>query len=67
MTRQALNHLLRQIDDLGYVERRSDPADGARRVYLTARGHAAMAAIREAVSELEAHSVPNHVGTRNVM
>jgi len=53
VTRQALNYLLGQMHDLGYLERRSDPADGFRRVYLTARGHAAMAAIREAVAELE--------------
>ena len=54
MTRQALNYLLGQMHGLGYIERRSDPADGTRRVYLTDRGREAMAAIRAAVAELEA-------------
>lgn len=54
MTRQALNYLLGQMEELGYIERRDDPSDGARRVYLTARGHGAMEAIRALVSELEA-------------
>lgn len=53
MTRQALNYLLGQMERLGYVERRSDPGDGARRVYLTERGHRAMAAIRTLVKEVE--------------
>ncbi len=53
MTRQALNYLLGQMEQLGYVERRSDSGDGARRVYLTERGHRAMATIRELVKEIE--------------
>ena len=54
MSRQALNYLLGQMEQLGYLERRSEAGDGARRVYLTARGQSAMSAIRELVAELEA-------------
>jgi len=53
MSRQALNYLLGQLEHLGYLERRRAPGDGARRVYLTARGDGAMTAIREVVAELE--------------
>ena len=53
MSRQALNYLLGQMEQLGYVERRTAPGDGARRVYLTERGHRAMATIRELVAEVE--------------
>jgi len=54
MSRQALNYLLGQMEQFGYVERRSDPADRTRRVHLTARGAAAMSTIRELVADLEA-------------
>ena len=53
MSRQALNYLLGQMEELGYVERRSDPGDGARRVFLTERGDRAMATIRRLVAEVE--------------
>ena len=53
MTRQALNYLLGQMEQLGYVERRDEPGDGARRVYLTERGHRAMTTIRGLVEEVE--------------
>lgn len=55
MTKQALNYLLNQLEQLGYVERRGDPADPrARRVHLTRRGRATMTAMREIVGEVEA-------------
>jgi len=54
MTRQALNYLLGQLERLGYVERRDDPQDGARRVYVTDRGAQAMDAAREIVADLQA-------------
>jgi DNA-binding MarR family transcriptional regulator len=54
MTRQALNYLLGQMEELGYLERRGEPSGGARRVYLTDRGHSAMETIREVVAALEA-------------
>ena len=55
MTKQALNHLLGQLEKLGYLERQSDPDDlRSKRIALTARGNAAIGVIREAVSEVEA-------------
>jgi DNA-binding MarR family transcriptional regulator len=54
MTKQALNYLLGQLESLGYLERREDPADGrSKRVYLTERGQATRQAIRAAVREVE--------------
>jgi DNA-binding MarR family transcriptional regulator len=55
MSKQALNHLLGQMERLGYLERREDPAHRrARRVQLTCRGQDALHAIREIVREVEA-------------
>jgi DNA-binding MarR family transcriptional regulator len=55
MTKQALNYLLGQMERLGYLERRDDPADQRfKRVHLTRRGHRAIRAIREIVGEVEA-------------
>lgn len=54
MTRQAMNYLLGQLEDLGYIERRADPGDArSRRVYMTPRGVSTIAVIRGAVTELE--------------
>jgi DNA-binding MarR family transcriptional regulator len=54
MTRQAMNYLLGQLEELGYVERRVGPDDvRSRRVYLTPRGTSTIAVIRNAVNELE--------------
>lgn len=38
VSRQALNHLLGQLETLGYLERRVPPDGGRRLVYLTERG-----------------------------
>ena len=55
MTKQAVNHLLGQLERLGYLERRQDPNDlRSKRVALTRRGKAAVRVIREAVAEVEA-------------
>jgi DNA-binding MarR family transcriptional regulator len=55
ISKQALNHLLGQLEKLGYLERRPDPDDlRAKRVALTARGNSAVRVIREAVAEIEA-------------
>src|SRR5215212_10074966 len=49
MTRQAMNYLLVQLEELGYVERRVDPDDvRSRRVYLTPRGVSTISVIRGA-------------------
>lgn len=54
MTRQAMNYLLGQLEELGYIERRIDPDDvRSRRVYMTARGTSTISVIRGAVTELE--------------
>jgi DNA-binding MarR family transcriptional regulator len=55
ISKQALNYLLGQIERLGYLERRQDAEDArVKRVHLTARGRAAVRAIREIVLEVEA-------------
>jgi DNA-binding MarR family transcriptional regulator len=53
-SKQALNHLLGQLERLGYLSRRPDPDDRRHtRVDLTDRGRAAIDAIREIVREVE--------------
>jgi DNA-binding MarR family transcriptional regulator len=55
MSKQALNYLLGQMEQLGYLSRELDDADHrSRRVKLTERGNAAIDAIREIVGEVEA-------------
>lgn len=55
ISKQALNHLLGQLEKLGYLERRPDPDDlRSKRIALTARGKSAVRVIREAVAEIEA-------------
>jgi DNA-binding MarR family transcriptional regulator len=55
MTKQAMNYLLGQMQQLGYLTRDDDPADQRfKRVRLTERGHAAAQAIRDIVAEIEA-------------
>jgi DNA-binding MarR family transcriptional regulator len=55
ISKQALNYLLGELERLGYLERRPDPADlRSKRVVLTRRGISTVHAIREAVAELEA-------------
>lgn len=54
MSRQALNYLLAQMEELGYLRRRDAPGDQrSRRIHLTARGRRAMNAIREVVRDVE--------------
>ena len=54
ITKQALNHLLGQLERLGYLERRPDPDDlRSKRIALTRRGASAIVVIREAVGELQ--------------
>lgn len=56
MTRQAMNYLLGQLEELGYIERRVDPDDvRSRRVYLTPRGTSTIGVVRGAVAALERH------------
>lgn len=54
MTKQALNYLLGQLEQLGYLTRETDPGDQrSKRVRLTPRGNAATRAIYEIVQEVE--------------
>jgi len=53
-SKQSINHLLGQLERLGYLERRDDPDDlRSRRVHLTARGKAAGLLMRQTVEEVE--------------
>ena len=55
MSKQALNYLLGELERFGYLARQPDPDDlRSRRIVLTARGHDAVAVIRDAVAEMEA-------------
>jgi len=54
ISRQALNYLLGQLEQLGYIERRPDPHDQrGKRIAVTKRGQAAIRVIRDAVEEIE--------------
>jgi len=54
MSKQALNHLLGQLERRGYLERQPDPDDKrSKRIALTPRGTRAANTIREAVAEME--------------
>jgi DNA-binding MarR family transcriptional regulator len=54
MTKQALNYLLGQLQELGYVTRVTDAADQrSKRIHLTPKGRAVIKAIREIVQDLE--------------
>jgi len=54
MTKQALNYLLGQLEELGYLTREADSNDQrSKRVRLTPRGHDASKAIYEIVQEVE--------------
>lgn len=53
-TKQAMNYLLGQLEQLGYLDRRDDPDDlRSKRVHLTARGETLRAAIRSTVTRIE--------------
>ncbi len=55
MSKQALNYLLGQLEQLGYLTREDDDEDQrSKRIHVTSRGRAAGVAIREIVSEVEA-------------
>jgi DNA-binding MarR family transcriptional regulator len=54
ISKQALNHLLGQLEQRGYISRDPDPEDQrSKRISLTERGTKAGLVIREAVSEME--------------
>ena len=54
MTKQALNYLLGQLEQLGYLTREIDTSDQrSKRIRLTPRGQAATKAIYEIVQDVE--------------
>jgi len=54
ISKQALNYLLGQLEQLGYLERRPDPHDQrGKRIAVTKRGRTAIRIIRKAVDEIE--------------
>jgi DNA-binding MarR family transcriptional regulator len=54
VTKQALNYLLRGLEQNGYLERHPDPEDRrARRIALADRGRALVPVIRAAVADAE--------------
>ena len=54
ISKQALNYLLGQLEQLDYLKRTPDPDDArSKRIALTERGTAAIHVIREAVTEIE--------------
>lgn len=54
VSKQALNHILGQVEKLGYVERRSAPASRGASVHFTDRGWRVLDTIIAAMRELEA-------------
>jgi DNA-binding MarR family transcriptional regulator len=54
MSRQAMNYLLGELEQLGYLERRDDPDDRrSRRIELTTRGLAVRRVLRKSVAGIE--------------
>jgi DNA-binding MarR family transcriptional regulator len=54
MSKQALNYLLGQLQELGYLNRVTDTDDQrSKRIHLTPKGRAVITAIREIVQDLE--------------
>lgn len=61
MTKQALNYLLGQLEETGYLERIDDPEDRrSKRVRVTERGWAAGQTMRAAVGEVEREFIEAH-------
>ena len=55
ITKQAMNYLLGQLEQLGYLVREDDAADRrSRRIHLTARGKAVRRRLRTTVGAIEA-------------
>ena len=54
MTKQALNHLLGQMEKLGYVERRSEAASRLATIHYTERGWEVLEIILATMQRLEA-------------
>lgn len=54
MSKQAMNYLLGQMEQMGYLIRADDPEDHrSKRIHLTRRGDAAGQTMRQTVTEIE--------------
>ncbi len=63
-TKQALNHLLNELEHWGYIRRAPDPDDRrGRLIELTDRGHALLDTIRTLHAEVE-HELRTRLGER---
>jgi DNA-binding MarR family transcriptional regulator len=63
MTKQAVNYLLRQLEDRGYVTLANDEHDQrSKRIELTERGYSAAKNIRATVRQIE-HELERELGT----
>jgi len=61
MSKQALNYLLGQLEETGYLERVDDPDDRrSKRIRMTKRGWAAGKVMRASVGEVEQEFVDAH-------
>ena len=61
MSKQALNYLLGQLEETGYLERVDDPDDRrSKRIRVTKRGWAAGKVMRAAVGEVEQEFIDAH-------
>jgi DNA-binding MarR family transcriptional regulator len=61
MSKQALNYLLGQLEETGYLERVDDPDDRrSKRIRMTKRGWAAGKVMRAAVGEVEQEFIDAH-------
>jgi DNA-binding MarR family transcriptional regulator len=64
ISKQALNHLLGQLEQRGYLKRLPDPDDKrSKRIALTPRGTKAATTIRQAVAEIE-HTWTQQLGPK---
>jgi DNA-binding MarR family transcriptional regulator len=62
VTRQAMNYLLGQLEQMGYLLREDDPDDlRSKRVQLTERGEALRRTIRQSVTAIE-HELEEELG-----
>ena len=62
MSRQAMNYLLGELEQLGYLERHDDPDDKrSRRIELTERGYAVRRIMRDSVADIETE-LERHLG-----
>lgn len=65
VSKQALNPLLNELEDVGYLARVANPADGrSRTLELTPKGFELVTVIREILDDLEARSLARLGPTR---